>query len=334
MRRFAPFLFVLTLGLASCGPSRPTYTDRVQDLPAESADARLLELAHLLSGKNFAESTKLAEVWKQWLVSIQVGVPLQEGNNFTFVYYDAGDQLDAVWLQASFCPSAPLPMERWQNSRLFYRSFIILKPALLHYHFVSSGTNPDSYLADPFHPDVAPGDNAESTFPKLADPRIHAIDAALEPGLAGQNLRILLPPGYDRDLSHTWPLIVLVGRTGTHWDEVITPAFDNGTVLPNIVVALIPDPSRPLTAASLALKWSQELQPWLASHYRITLGPAGTFLLGWGEESKAALEAAAAHPDFFGHAWAPPAGTNTNDLNVWNQNIAQVLRTYFLKVAP
>lgn len=333
MRRLAPLLVVLTLVLSSCGPARPTYTDRVEDLAPEASDPRLFELTRLLPGKSFAEATSFVVVWRDWLASAQVGVPLVEGTRFTFVYYDAGDQLDNVWLSASFC-AVPLPLERWENSRLFYRSFTVLKPSALHYHFVSSSTNPDAYLTDPFHRDVGPGDNPESVFPKYSEPRLQVVEASLEPRLGGQNLRILLPPDYDRDLSHTWPLVVLTGRGGSRWDEPITPAFANGTALPNVVVSLVPDPARPLTAQTLAVKWTQELQPWLASHYRLTPGPASTFLVGWGDAARSAQEAALAHPELFGRVWVSPEGTNPASDELWSQNIAQVLRTYFLKVAP
>jgi hypothetical protein len=164
----------------------------------------------------------------------------------------------------------------------------------------------------------------------LSSARIMEMSTAL----ASQNLRILLPPDYDRDLSHSWPLMVLTGQSDLVWDQVPTAAIANGTVIPLVIVALVPDSSHPLTAQSLPIHWNRDVLPWLSSHYRVVTSAGSVFWLAWGDTGPAVSEAAAAHPDLFGNVWTPPAGMKTEDPAVWNQSMAQVLRTSFPKVAP
>jgi len=334
MRLVGLAVFFFSLLETSCGPSQPTYTDRVQDVAPDGVDPRLAELTKLAAGKSFNEFTSLVVVWKDWLDSTETPIPLVEGNRLTFVYYDATDSLDQVWLAASFCP-APLPLLRWEATRLFFRTFVIPKPAGVKYQFVASPAHPKaSILSDVFHPDVTSGVAPLSCFPSSTSPRIHSIDASLIPALASQNLRILLPPDYDRDLSHSWPLMVLTGQSDLVWDQVPTAAIANGTVIPLVIVALVPDSSHPLTAQSLPIHWNRDVLPWLSSHYRVVTSAGSVFWLAWGDTGPAVSEAAAAHPDLFGNVWTPPAGMKTEDPAVWNQSMAQVLRTSFPKVAP
>jgi len=318
----------------SCGPSQPTYSDRVQDVTPDVVDVRLAELTKLTSGKSFAELSRLVTIWKEWLDSTDTPVPLMEGNRLTFVYYDATDRLDQVWLLASFCP-APMPLYRWENTRLYFRTFVIPKPAGVKYQFVDSASKPKAaVLSDVFHPDITTGAVPQSWFPLSSSPRIHAIDSSLIPALASQNLRILLPPDYDRDLSHPWPLMVLTGQSDPAWDQVPTAAIANGTAIPVVIVALVPDRLHPLTATSLPTHWSRDVLPWLSSHYRVVTSAGSVFWMAWGDTGAAVSEAAVAHPDLFGKIWTPPAGMKTDDPAVWNQSMAQVLRTSFPKVAP
>ena len=318
--------------LFSCGPSRPPLSERVQELPPEAAHGAFWELTGALKGKTPEQMLAVIQVWKQWLADTVIDpanpIPLRQGNQLTFVYVDATRLLTTVALEAQFSP-APLAMERWEQSPLFYRTFLIPKPENLQYRFVT-GTDRVP-LPDLLHADIMPGDEAWAHVPLSTEVRLQAIEAVLEPGLGGQDLRLLLPPGYDRDQSRTWPLLVLVGVSGNRWDSVIATALTNKTSEPWVVVSLVPRAGEP-PATDLAARWSLA-SAWLLRHYRVNPLLADSVTFGWGAAARAVQDAAAARPELFGRVLtASPAFPD--DPEVWDQTIAQVLTKAPPRVVP
>jgi hypothetical protein len=231
--------------LVSCG-ERPGYQDHVRLLPDEQAHPQLLELLPLFA-KQDRNPDDLVRSWKDYLEDTPI--PLRKDTAVTFVYYDFSGTRSQVWLEASFAPSRREPMTKVPGVSLFYKVYEVPRPDLLQYRF-TDGTAP---LHDPFNTEVQIGSESWHAAGDPTQAGERWITGAADPKL-GHDLRVILPPLYERELAQTYPLVVVSGLDG--WAQATAQLLGTGTVKPFVAVSAIDDPT-------LA---------WLQAHYRLVLG--------------------------------------------------------------
>lgn len=307
-------------GLASaCTPGSATYLDRVRPLAAEKVHPKVAELVPLLTKPEGRTPDDLVRTWREYVEGDDQ--PLRQETVTTFVYYDFSGGLKQVFLEASFASDRPEALVRVAGTHLFYRVYDIPKVDKLRYRF-TDGKKP---LADPLRRDVAPGPDLwhEPLDPAL--PTVEKISGVADAGLDGQDLTVVLPPGYRRNLGWTYPLLMVVGQDGDQWTAVLLNQMRTRAMLPVVAVGL---PNRPngWTAADLKPLLEDRIVPWVRSHYRVSPLPSDLTLTGWDQASAAVKDVASARPDFWNKTWHVDNG--------WSAVAPLLLRTLYPVVNP
>lgn len=317
-----------TLVLAvSCGPGQPTYLDRVKALPREQANPLVQQTFPLLLHPTDRSPDDLMRVWKEFLGDNPR--PIHQDSVYTFVYYDFSHTLEHVSLQASFSPTHPQALVRLGTTGLFYRVFDIPKPDRLKYRY-SDGTN---VLLDPFHPEVGPGDELWHLGTETPDGEItiQKVVGASETLLAGQDLSVVLPPMYRRNLASTYPLVVVVDVEGDEWVRPLSHLMEQISVRPFLAVSLGNKNGGPWSFSDLKGELEEHVMPWLKSRYRVSSQPADVVLVGWGPDGKAVQAVVSTRPDLWPKSWIPPSDRGPED---WNEQAQAWLKQQFPTVAP
>jgi len=315
-------MLMTVLLTVSCGSGLPTYLDRVRPLPQEQAHPLYLQLLPVLAKPEGLTPDQLVRTWKDFLG--ETPRPLAKDGNVTFVYYDFSHQLDKVFLEASFAPDRLEPLTRVGTSSLFSAVYSVPKPLRARYRF-SDGTKP---LPDPFHPDLLPWNElwhpVETEI--SSEPVTQWVWGASETGLDGQDLQILLPGGYRRNLATTYPLVVVTGLEGRDWVPPIDQLLREGVIRPVIVVSV----GSPTGLKSVL---EDKVVPWLRSHYRASPLASDLYLIGWGPSARPAQEVAASRTDFWIKTWFPLAD-QAQGAEAWNVLAPPFFRTQFTSGAP
>ena len=233
--------------LVSCG-ERPGYLDHVRPLPDAQAHPLLLEVIPLFSKPPGRNPDDLIRVWKNFLGDTPV--PLRKDSAVTFVYYDFSGTRSQVWLEASFAPGRREPLTKVPSVGLFYKVYDIPRLDGLTYRF-SDGNGP---LHDPFNAEVEIGSESWHAAPDPAQSSEHWLTGAADATL-GHDVRVVLPPLYERELAQSYPLVVVGGLDG--WAETTAQLLDSGAVKPFVAVAALDDAT----------------QTWLQNHYRLAEVP-------------------------------------------------------------
>lgn len=288
-------ILLVTSILASCGPGQPTYLDRVRSLPLESAHPFVQELLPLLLETPSTRSPDdLVRTWKEFLGETMT--PLRKDQTETFVYYDFTNTLKKVYLEASFAPGRPEPLTKLGTTPLFYGVYEVPKVDRLRYRY-SDGTNP---LADPFNPRI---ERLGELWHQVSEPpgeaALHWVVGSSEGPLAGQDLLVVIPPGYQSNLAWTYPVLVVVGQDGDGWTTTLTQLMKENAIRPVLAVSVGTKSGGPWPPAPLKSVLEERVVPWVKDHYRASPLVAEWTLLGTGESSKVTQELAAARPDFW-----------------------------------
>jgi len=324
-----PLLLTLLVLLASCGPGQPTYLDRVRPLPSERAHRFVQQLLPLLQQPGNRAPDDLVRTWKEFVGDAPV--PLREDAAFTFVYYDFGNTLGRVYLEASFAPGRLEPLRRLGTTAFYYRTYEIPRPEKFRYRY-SDGKNA---LVDPFHPDVLLGKELWQQALDAPDGEItvQKVVGASEAVLAGQDVRLVLPPMYKRNLAWTYPVIVVVGLDADEWVRPLAQLMEQNAIRPIVAVSLGVRPVSPWTTAELKATLEERIVPWVRARYRVSMLPSDMTLIGWGDSAKAVQEVAAGRTDFWTKVWIPPA-TQARGEDAWDSQAQAWLRSQFAVVAP
>jgi len=323
MRFFGPFLRLAGLGAGllafSCAAGPATYLDRVRPQSVDQAHPLLAELLPLLAQPEGRSPDDLARAWKEFTAGEEW--PLRQEKQSTFVFYDFTGTKTQVFLEASFAPNRPEPLTRIGTSRLFVRVYEIPRTDKLRYRFTDGNTA----LPDPFRADVEPGaDQWHAPFdPAL--PSVERIVGASETLLQGQDVTVVLPPGYRRNLAWTYPLLVVVGQSGDGWTAALVNQMRTRSMAPVVAVGL-PEPAAGWTAAELKPLLEDRLVPWMRGRYRVSPLPADLTLTGWDRAAPAVKELATGRPDFWNKTWH-------TDLD-WSATAPLYLRTQYPVVNP
>jgi hypothetical protein len=268
----------------------------------------------------------LMRTWKEYLGDSIM--PLRLDSAFTFVYYDFSKTLDRVFLEVSFAPGRKEPLKRLGTTALFYRTYDIPKPDRVKYRF-SNGKEP---LVDPFHPDIGTDSWQLVVEPPDSEITVRRVVGASEAMLAGQDVRVVLPPMYRRNLGWTYPVLIVVGLDGEEWVRPLAQLMEQNAI-------------RPLVAVSVGVKtgdWSptelktvleERVVPWVRSRYRVSILPSDMTLIGWGDAAKPVQDVATGRTDFWTKSWIPPT-TQARGEDAWNSQAQAWLRTNFGVVAP
>ena len=270
--------------LAGCGPGQPAYLDRVNPVADTRAPANFLELTALLTKPGDRDPDDLMRTFKAFLDDTPV--PLLHDAFETFFYYDFSHKLDRVYLEASFAPGRLEPLHRVGASALFTRTYEVPRPDRVNYRY-SDGTKP---LPDAFNPGVTSGDGWWHADLDPAEPQVQWVVGASEPQLGGQDLRLLLPPGYFRNLGQRYPLVVVVGESDG-WTTALADAERAGTLRPMLVVS-VETPGAAWTSSSLKAVVEDQVLPWLKERYRVSAAPQDLTLAGLGAAGKPAQDVA------------------------------------------
>jgi len=324
-------LLALLVGIlgASCGPGELTYQDRAKPLENEKMDSKLQEMLPLLEKKSPGDADDLIRTWNDYLGDLPI--PLRTGTADTFVFYDFTHSLDRVVLEASFAPGRREPLVRVGSTGLFYRVYDVPKPEKLRYRYVSG----KRALADPFNPDVEVGEEHwhSALDPTSPDASVQEVVGASEANLGGQDLRILLPPNYRRNLGWTYPLVVIVGVTGDGWTQPLAKMMQGNTMVPVIAVSLDPAASEFPAGAELKRILEDRLVPWMRLHYRASALPSDLLLVGWGTQAKAIQDLAAGRTEFWTKIWTVPED-QAKAPDAWNTLTATTFHTLYPVVNP
>lgn len=311
---------------ASCAPGQLTYVDRVKALSADRLHPRLAELIPLLEQPGPRNPDDLVRSWKEFVSD--ESQPLRQESRTTFVYYDFTHRLERVYLEASFAPDRKEALVRLGSSALFYRVYDVPRPNLLRYRF-TDGTTP---LADPFRADVTPGGDQWHQPVEPALPIVETVLGVSEAGLGDQDITLVLPPGYRRNLAWTYPLLVVAGMDGDTWTGTVDRMLRDRTVSPFVTVSL-KSPAQPWTAAALKSVLEDRVIPWVRTRYRVSELPADLTVTGWGSASAPVREMAAGRPDFWTKAWvSPPEQTGAEA--AWSSLAPEVLKSQYPVVTP
>lgn len=315
MKWLAPLAAVLLA--ISCTPGQPTYLDQARVLADEKAHPVLRELASLLEKPNDLTADQLVQTWKQFLGDSPV--PLRKDTTFTFVYYDFSHQLDNVGFEASFAPGRVEALTRVGTTSLFYRVYTVPKASKAKYRF-SDGKSP---LPDPFHPDIEAGPDLWHLLinPVSTATGLQWVSGKAEAALEDQDLTILLPPSYRRNLAFTYPLVVVAGLEGRGWTTSIEALMSEGAIRPLVVVSVG-------DVAGLKTVLEDRVVPWVRGRYRVSESPSDLVLVGWGPSAKPVQDLAAARPDFWTKTWTPLAAQARGE-EAWNILAPPFFRTQF-----
>jgi hypothetical protein len=233
--------------LVSCG-ERPGYQNHVRLLPDAQAHPLLQEVLPLFNKPPGRNPDDLIRVWKEFLG--ETPIPLRKDSVVTFVYYDFSGTRNQVWLEASFAPSRREPMTKVPSVGLFYKVYDIPNMDGLKYRF----TDGNAPLHDPFNAQVEIGSESWHTASDPAKASERWLTGAADSAL-GHDLRIVLPPSYERELAQSYPLVVIQGLDG--WAEATAQLLDSGAALPFIAVPALDDAT----------------QTWLQNHFRLAPNP-------------------------------------------------------------
>jgi len=324
-----PILVTALVLLASCGPGQPTYLDRVRSLSADHAHPLILEVLPMVETPGDRSVDDLMRTWKEYVAD--AGLPLHQDSAFTFVYYDFGKTLGQVFLQASFAPGRLEPLTRLGKTALFYRTYDIPRPDKMKYRF-SDGTAP---LIDPFHPDVLRGPELWQQAVDGSDTQINVqkVVGASEAALAGQDLQLVLPPFYLRNLAWTYPVVVVAGLEGDEWVQPLAQLMEQNAIRPVVAVSVGPGRGKTWTTSDLKTVLEDRVVPWIRHRYRVSVLPSDMVLVGWGDSAKAVQEVTAGRTDFWTKTWIPPA-TQALGEAAWNSQAQAWLRTQFAIATP
>lgn len=306
----------------SCGPGQLTYLDRVRPMPVDQAHPLYRELLNVLEKPRDESTDVLVRTWKEFLADTPR--PLRAEETVTFVYYDFSHRLSQVFLEASFLPERRESLSRVGTTPLFVKVYSIPKPAQARYRF-SDGTK---HLPDPFQPDLVPGEEFWQPVSTAisADSTIQWIDGRSESSLEGQDLSILLPPSYRRNLALTYPLVVLTGLQGRAWIEPLAQLMEEGSIRPVIIASTGP-------TEGLKATLEERVVPFLRSRYRASALASELLLVGWGATAKGVQDLAAARPDFWTKTWIAPADQARTEA-AWSTLAPAFFRTQFAVVVP
>jgi len=268
-------------------------------MPDEKTHSLVQQLLPLMKSRTTQGADDLVRIWKEFLGDKPV--PLKEASLYTFVYYDFSHRYDQIFLEASFSPGRKEPMTRVGTTGLFLRVFELPLPARLRYRY----SNGDSPLADPFNPEV---DRVQELWHRAEESRMDVatlrwIVGASEAGLYNQDLLMVLPPGYLRNLAWTYPLVVLVGLDGDGWTQTLSQLMQAKTIRPVIAVSLGTKDGQAWAAANLKATLESQVLPWVKDHYRVSEAAQDLALVGAGDSTKAAFEVAQARPDLWMKVW-------------------------------
>jgi hypothetical protein len=324
-----PLLAISLVLLASCGPGQPTYLDRVRPLPAEKAHPFVQQLLPLLERPGDTLPDDLVRTWKEFLGDAPL--PLRSDGVYTFVYYDFGNTLGRVYLEASFAPGRLEPLRRLGTTGFYYRAYDIPRPERFRYRY-SDGKNP---LIDPFHPDVSVGNDLWQQAIDAPDSEIivQKVVGASEAVLAGQDVRLALPPMYRRNLAWTYPVIVVVGLDGDDWVRPLAQLMEQDAIRPIVAVSVGTRPGTPWTTPDLKAVLEERVVPWVRARYRVSNHPSDMTLIGWGDSARVVQEVAASRTDFWTKVWIPGV-TQAHGEDAWDSQAQAWLRTQFAVVAP
>lgn len=321
------FLSILAAITVSCGPGQPTYLDRVKAL-SEGRHHRLVkQLVPLLEKPEGRDRDDLMRSWRAFVGPEPL--PLRQDNATTFVYYDFSKKLTQVYLEATFAPGRSEPLARVGATSLFVRTYDVPKPDRLRYRF-TDGKVP---LADPFDTEVAPGPDQWHEPALATTAAFHRIVAAAEPGLGTQDLTLLLPPSYTRNLARTYPLLVLVGLDGDGWSAAPARLMQDGLATPFVVVSVGTKAGGAWTAAELKALLEDRILPWVRNGYRISPLASDLVLVGWGPSAPVTQAVADARPDYWIKSWTPLADQAQGE-QAWNTLAPPFLRAQFPVVRP
>ena len=323
-----PLVVMAFVFLASCGPGQPTYLDRVHSL-SDQVHPLVQEVLPLVEHPGDRNVDDLMRTWKEYLGD--ASLPLRQDNAFTFVYYDFPKTLEKVFLEASFAPGRLEPLTRLGTTALFYRTYTIPRPDKVRYRF-SDGTKP---LVDPFHPDILAGPELWQQAVDVPDGQIivQRVTGASEATLAGQDVRLALPPNYRRNLGWTYPVVVVVGLDGDEWVRPLAQLMEQNAIRPLVAVSVGLRGGNVWTTADLKVALEDRVVPWVRNRYRVSVLPSDLILVGWGDSAKAVQEVAAGRTDFWTKTWIPPT-TQALGEDAWNSQAQAWLRTQFAIVVP
>jgi hypothetical protein len=294
-------LSVLVLS-TSCGPGQVTYQDRVRPLPPDRAHPLLKELLPLLENPEQRKADDLIRTWKDFVGDAPL--PLRLETATTFVYYDFTHRLEQVSMEASFAPGRHELLTRFGSTALFYRVYEMPRTDKLQYRF-TDGSRP---LVDPFRADVIPGGDQWHAPVDPTKPIVLAVPGVSESGLEGQDVTVVLPSSYRRNLGWTYPLLVLVGTDGEEWTATVDRMSQDKTVAPVVVLAVPAPKGTPWVAADLKPVLENQVLPWARSHLRVSPLPADLVLAAWGLSGAAVKDLAVSRPDFWTKTAAIPDG--------------------------
>lgn len=247
----------------SCSDGGPGYSDHVRLLSDDKAHPLLLELLPLFQKPQGRNPDDLVRTWKEFLGDTPV--PLRKDSTVTFVYYDFSGTRSQIWLEASFAPHRREPLTKVPSVGLFYKVYDVPLVDRLRYRF-TDGSTP---LLDPFNSRVDVTDESWHAAPDGSHATERALVGASLPAL-GRDLRVVLPPLYERNLAQTYPLVMISGLDG--WTQAAARILDSGAAQPFIAVPQLDDGA----------------QLWVAAHFRTISAPP----FSWQGNDAAALETA------------------------------------------
>ena len=328
VQRFAG-LSALVLLLNSCGSGQQAFLDRVQPLSPERAHPLFREISPLMEHPGKWNPDDLIRTWKDYLGDTPV--PLRQNTATTFVYYDFTGTMNRVFLETSFAPGRPQALWRVGSTSLFFRTYDIFRPEKVLYRF-SDGTRT---LPDPFNPDLQSVDGLwqRVTDPDPTTPTFRQVVGASESGLAGQNLSVLLPQAYDRNLSWTYPFLVVIGLDGETWNQSVAPLMQDNLIRPVILFSLGTKGGDTWNLADLRTTLETRVIPWIRGHYRVSTAAPDMILVGWGKSAKVVQDLAASRPEFWTKTWVPVLNPGPSD-DAWNILAPAYLRSQFAVAAP
>jgi len=327
--RLLALLVPLLLVAVSCGPGQQAYLDRVQPLSQDRAHPLFQEVRPFLERPGSWNPDDLIRTWKDFLGDTPV--PLRQNTATTFMYYDFTGTLNQVYLEASFAPGRLEPLWRVGSSSLFYKTYDIFKPERVLYRF-SDGTKP---LPDPFNRDLEAADGLwqKVTFPDPGSSVLQRVVGASESGLGGQDLTVLLPPAYDRNLSWTYPALVVVGLEGEAWNQSIAQLMEDNAIRPVMIFSLGSRDGKAWGLPELKATLEERVIPWVKGHYRVSPVSSELILVGWGASTKVVQDLVATRSDYWTKAWIPPS-EQAKGPEAWTTLAPAYLKSLFAVVAP
>ena len=243
--------------------------------------------------------------------------PLVENDSLLhFVYWGEAEDVALRGSMLNF--GQEVPMERIEGTDVFYYTVEVEPGGRWEYQFIVDFEN---RIADPMNPRRVPGNNRSGELSELdlsgreqpAWVRLYEGDT---PGrletfdIMDRTVTVYLPHGYHES-TEDYPVVLV--QQGSEWLEggQLANTLDNvsGQEMAPVVAVFI-DPRRrsgellDRAAKDFAGKLAQELRPTLLERYRLSSEASHWAVLGKGDGAGAAVYAALAHPEAFGHAVA------------------------------